>query len=191
MPLHPDISLMSYVAGQIKKRNLFLSLFNRFGVISGLWSHTCAILSVLDKYETTSSADLEWASSLPFKRHSAEFLFALTVPSLLFLSLLVLCCYIWSHRLPFSLTLDYTAPTVGATPGCIAPCFQITFVPFFSHGNRAQSPSKRFATNNLSCSHPWGSKILQVQKLKPEHNYFGLDSLVLVFFKYTDWMLLM
>lgn len=79
MPLHPDISLMSYVAGQIKKLNLFLSLFNRFGVISGLWSRTCAILSVLDKYETTSSADLEWASSLPFKRHSAEFLFALTV----------------------------------------------------------------------------------------------------------------
>lgn len=182
MPLHPNISLMSYVARQIKKLNFLSSAFNRFGVIPGFWSPIFAALfslcwiNIKRGHQLTFYKPFASIWMLPcwvFICHKGT---GFTFPFLFF----PLCCYVWLHRLPFSLTLDYAAPTVAETPGCVALCFQITFIPFFSHGIRLNHPARDSQQTIYRVVTRGGSEILQVlniqQKLKPEHNYFGLES---------------
>lgn len=158
MPSHPDISLMSYVARQIKKLNLFLSIFNWKGYPRALKSHICrGVFSVV-----VWTFPISWpciSLSPPFVRSPAEFLLAVTAEGLLFLSSPLLLPLITSAAI-------FSYPWLRcANSRChsrlLSPAFSDYIRSSFLKRDPAQSPSKRFTTNNLSCRHQWGSEIPQ------------------------------
>lgn len=169
MPLHPDISLMSYVARQIKKLNLFLSIFNRLGVIPGFWSHIFAgpfslwWINMNLPHQLTLYKPLTSLCTLPcwgfISYNDRGFTFS-------FLSFPLLLRLITSAAI-------FSYPWLRcANSRCHSrlrsPVFSDYIRSIFLKRDPAQSPSKRFTTNNLSCSHPWGSEIPQALKHSTE-----------------------
>lgn len=192
IPLHPDISLMSYVAQQIKKLNLFLSIFNRLRVIRGFWSHIF-----------TGPFSLWWINlNLPHQLTLCKPLNSLcTLPCWVFIS--------YNGRelsfLPFPLLLRLiTSAAIFSYPWlrCAnshchsrlrSPVFSDYIRSIFLERDPAQSPSKRFTTNNLSRSHPRGSEIPQAMKHLTETQawtqlFWPWNAFLGV--KYTYWVLL-